>query len=143
MALPTLFRPRPLSRRAESLDALERMMARLFEDMPEPMGGEGYPVDINEEDDQLIVDAELPGFNKDEIDVSVDDDMLTIQAERSSEPSKGRPHLQERRFTRVQRSFRLPSPVDPASVDAKLEGGVLHMEMKKSETEKTQKIEVK
>jgi len=85
----------------------------------------------------------MPGFGKDDINVSINDDFLTIQAERTSEAPKGRPYLNERSFARVQRTLRLPSTVDPDSVDAKLENGVLHMEMKKSETERTRRIEVK
>ncbi len=143
MALPTLFRPRPLTRRTEPFDTFEQMMQRMFEEFPAEATGAGYPVDIREEDGHLYVDAELPGFKNDEIDVSVADDMLTIQAERSAETPKGRPHLQERQFTRVQRSFRLPSSVDPDSVEAKLEGGVLHLDMKESESQRARKIEVK
>jgi HSP20 family protein len=119
------------------------MMQRAFEELPAEVTGDGYPVDINEENDHLIVDAELPGFKNDEIEVSVDDDVLSIKAERSVEPSKGRPHLRERQFTQVQRTFRLPSSVDADSVEAKLDGGVLHMEMKKTESARTRKIEVK
>ncbi|MFO8002858.1 Hsp20/alpha crystallin family protein [Thioalkalivibrio sp.] len=143
MALPTLFRPRSLARRSDSFDTFEQMIQRLFDEFPTETTGAGYPVDIREEDGHLIVDAEMPGFKRDEIDVSVADDMLTIRAERTAETPKGRPHLQERHFTRVQRSFRLPSAVDPDSVDAKLEGGVLHLDMKESESERVRKIEVK
>ncbi|TVP79319.1 Hsp20/alpha crystallin family protein [Thioalkalivibrio sp.] len=142
MAIPTLFRPRSLGRRDESTDMFEQMMQRLFDEFPMETSGAGYPVDIREEDGHLIVDAEMPGFKSDEIDVSVADDMLTIRAERSAEKPKGRPHLQERHFTRVQRSFRLPSTVDPDSVDAKLEGGVLHLDMKQSESERIRRIKV-
>lgn len=143
MALPTLFRPRSLSRRNDSLDTFEQMMQRLFDEFPTETTGVGYPVDIRQEDGHLIVDAEMPGFKNDEIDVSVADDMLTIRAERSSETPKGRTHLQERHFTRVQRSFRLPSAVDPNSVDAKLEDGVLHLDMKETVSERVHKIQVK
>ena len=143
MALPTLFRPRPMARRTEPFDTFERMMERMFEDLPLERGGEGYPVDIREEDGHLIVDAEMPGFKSDEINISVTNDMLSIEAERSSEPPKGRPHLHERQFTRVQRSFRLPSAIDPESVEAKLEDGVLHIDMQETESQRTRRIEVK
>lgn len=143
MALPTLFRPRSLTRRSESADMFEQMMQRLVDEFPTETTGVGYPVDIRQEDGHLIVDAEMPGFKRDEIDVSVADDMLTIRAERSAEELKGRSHLQERHFTRVQRSFRLPTAVDPDSVDAKLEDGVLHLDMKESESERVRKIQVK
>ena len=143
MPLPALFRRRPVTGWTDPFDTFGQWMQRMFEEFPVEMAGDGYPVDINEEDDHLVVDAELPGFKNDEIDVSINDDLLSIQAERSTEPAKGRPHLQERRFTRVQRTFRLPSAVDPDSIDAKLEGGVLHLEMKKSESARARKIEVK
>ncbi|TVP83989.1 MAG: Hsp20/alpha crystallin family protein [Thioalkalivibrio sp.] len=143
MAFPTLFRPRSIGRRHESPQTFEQMMERLFDEFPMETGNAGYPVDIREEDGHLIVDAEMPGFKSDEIDVSVADDMLTIRAERSAEKPKGRSHLQERQFTRVQRSFRLPGTVDPDSVDAKLEGGILHLDMKQSESERVRKVEVK
>ena len=143
MALPTQFRPRPATRWTDPAESFERTMERLFGDWPLETAGEGYPVDISEEDDHITVDAELPGFKNDEIDVSIQDDLLSIQAERSSEPQKGRSHLHERQFTRVQRAFRLPNAVDPDTVDARLEGGILHMEMKKSESERTRKIQVK
>jgi len=134
MALPALFRSRPVTRWNDPFDSFERMMQRMLEQFPVEMAGDGYPVDISEEDDHVLVDAEMPGFKNEEIDVSISDDLLSIQAERTSEAPKGRPYLQERRFTRLQRTFRLPSAVDPNSVEAKLEGGVLHMEMKKSES---------
>jgi len=143
MPLPALFRPRPVTRWSDPFDAFERMMQRMFEQSPAETAGDSYPVDISEEDDRVLVDAEMPGFKNQEIDVSINDDLLSIQAERTSEAPKGRPFLQERRFTRLQRTFRLPSAVDPDSVEAKLEGGVLHMEMKKSESARTRKIQVK
>jgi hypothetical protein len=51
MPLPTLFRPRPLARPDESFDLFDRMMQRMFEGMPLESAGDGYPVDIREEDD--------------------------------------------------------------------------------------------
>ncbi|MBN2292221.1 MAG: Hsp20/alpha crystallin family protein [Pirellulales bacterium] len=143
MTLPAIFRPGAVTRWNEPADIFDRMMQRMFQDMPAEMTGDGYPVDISEEDDHILVDAELPGFKKDEINVSINDDLLSIEAERSSETPKGRSHLQERRYNRVQRMFRLPSTVDTGSIEAKLEGGVLHMEMKKAENAHTRKIEVK
>lgn len=143
MALPTLYRRRPLTPAVEEpFLPLERMMQRFFEDMPEQASLEAYPVDIREEDDQLVVDAELPGFEKRDVDVSLDEGVLNITAERSSEPPKGTSHLRERRFHRVQRSLPLPTNVDPESVDAKLDQGVLHLTAKKSETEHRRKITV-
>ncbi len=102
-----------------------------------------YPVDIREEDGNLIVDAEMPGFKRDEIDVSTDNGVLRITAERKPEEQKGTRHLSERRYTRVERAFSLPTAVDESNVDAKLEEGVLHLKMPQAEESKRKRIEVK
>ncbi len=102
-----------------------------------------YPVDVHEQDDHMIVHAELPGFKRDEIEVTLEQGVLTITAERKPEEVSGQPHLRERRFTRVTRSFRLGQAVDEQKVDAKLEDGVLRLILPKREELKPRKIEVK
>jgi HSP20 family protein len=102
-----------------------------------------YPVDIREDEDHIFVDAEMPGFKKDEVDVTLEAGVLTITGERKLEEVKGEKHLTERRFTRVQRSFSLPSSVDDAKVEAALTDGVLHITLNKREEVKPRKITVK
>ena len=103
-----------------------------------------YPVDIHEDEDGLTVSAELPGFTKDQVDISIDNGVLTIAAQRdSSKKDDGVTHLYERRFTRVRRQFTLPTTVDMTGVDAKLAEGVLTLRLKKKEEVKPPKIEVK
>ena len=102
-----------------------------------------YPVDIHEHDDHLIVEAELPGFKREEINVTLEQGVLTIHAERSAEEKPGTPHLNERRFTRVSRSFRLGQAVDEAQVDATYEDGILRLTLPKREEIKPRRIEVK
>lgn len=103
-----------------------------------------YPVDIHEDADGLSVSAELPGFTREQVEVSIDKGVLTIAAERgNSEPKDATAHLKERRFTRVRRQFTLPTSVDPASVDATLCDGVLTLRLLKKEEVKPRKIEVK
>lgn len=102
-----------------------------------------YPVDIREDADHIYVEAELPGFKKEEVDVTLENGMLHIIAERKADTTrKGETHLSERRFTRVARSFTLPNTVDEAHVDAKLEGGVLSLTLHKREEVKPRKIQV-
>jgi HSP20 family protein len=102
-----------------------------------------YPVDVYEIDDRIAVDAEMPGFKPEDIDVSLERGVLSISAERKAEEEgRGPRHLSERRFTRVERSFSLPSDVDPSKAEAKLEDGVLHIELPKTEESKQQKIKV-
>ncbi|QNN20941.1 Hsp20/alpha crystallin family protein [Planctomycetales bacterium ZRK34] len=102
-----------------------------------------YPVDIREDEDHIYVEAEMPGFKKDEVDVTLEAGVLTIIGQRKLEETKGEKHLTERRFTRVQRSFSLPSSVDEAKVEASLADGVLHVTLNKREEVKPRKITVK
>lgn len=102
-----------------------------------------YPVDIREEEGTLYVDAEMPGFNRDEIDVSIDNGMLTICAERKPVEPKGTQHLNERRYTRYERSFTLPVPVDEGKIEARLEEGILHLRLPQTEESKPRHIAVK
>lgn len=103
-----------------------------------------YPVDIREEDDTLRVDAELPGFKKDQVQVTLDQGVLRIVAERKEkEKIKGQRHLHERRYTRIERCFTLPTPVDESKVDAKLDDGVLHLTLHKTKEAQRCRIAVK
>jgi len=96
-----------------------------------------------EEDGKLVVDAEMPGFRREEVDVNIDKGVLTITAERKPAEVKGTRHLTERCYTRVERSFTLPDPVDESKVNAKLDDGVLHLELPQTEESKPRRIEVK
>jgi len=103
-----------------------------------------YPVDIHEDENNIYVEAEVPGFKKDEINVTLENGVLTIEGERKEEPEgKGSRHLNERRYTRVARSFTLPNTVNESDVDARLEDGVLHLTLTKRDEVKPRKIEVK
>ncbi|MFP4224192.1 MAG: Hsp20/alpha crystallin family protein [Phycisphaeraceae bacterium] len=102
-----------------------------------------YPVDIRETENDVVVEAELPGFKKEEIDVRLEQGVLTIQAQREQQEQEGESHLSERRFARVARSFRIPVPVDENNVDASLEGGVLTLRLPKREEVRPRRIEVK
>jgi HSP20 family protein len=103
-----------------------------------------YPCDIRETDQNLIVEAELPGFTKDQIDVSVEQGILTISAHREAEQeSEGEHHLKERTSQRVHRRFTLPTTVDSENVEAHLDQGVLTLTLPKKEAVRPRKIEVK
>jgi HSP20 family protein len=121
----------------------ERLFRGLFgEPFPEGELTGAYPVDIREEDGTILVEAEMPGFKRDEINVSLDQGVLHITAERKPEETKGHKHLTERRFTRVQRSFTLPTSVDEANVEAKLEDGVLQLRLPKTAESRPKRIKV-
>jgi HSP20 family protein len=142
--LPALRRERGLGLMEEP-DWFRRELGRVFSGWPwdarDPTAG-GYPVDIREDENKMYIDAEMPGFRKEEIDVTLQNGILTLSAERKPEDFKGRRHLEERCCLRIQRSFTLPTAVDESQVSARFEDGVLHLEMPKSENAKPQKITI-
>ena len=107
-----------------------------------------YGVDIREDADHLYVEADLPGFKKDEIDITCENQTLTISAEHKEEQKEPKEHksgdwlLNERRYARFLRSFTLPPSVDVQKVDAKLQDGVLKLVLNKREETKPRKIQV-
>jgi len=104
-----------------------------------------YGVDIREDQDHLYVEADLPGFKKDEVDITLENQTLTISAEHrpeATEETKGDWLLNERRYARFLRSFTLPPTVDESKVDAKLADGVLRVILNKREETKPRKVQV-
>jgi len=104
-----------------------------------------YGVDVREDADHIYVEAELPGFRKEDIDITLENSTLTISAERkesNQQDEKGDWLLRERRYSRFLRSFTLPPTVDERSVDAKLNDGVLTVVLNKREETKPRKISV-
>lgn len=104
-----------------------------------------FGVDIREDGDHLYVEVDLPGFKKDEVDITLENQTLTIQAEHkqeNKEEKKGDWLLNERRYARFIRSFTLPPTVDDQKVNAKLSDGVLTILLNKREETKPRKIQV-
>ena len=128
----------------------DHLLGRLFNGSPSDGNGGGgrlapYGVDVREDQDHFYVEAELPGFKKEDVDITLEDQTLTISAERKSESSeekKGELLLNERRYSRFLRSFTLPPTVDEQSVNAKLTDGVLTVTLNKREETKPRKITV-
>jgi HSP20 family protein len=154
MALPTRV-SRANGGSYDPVEAAQRefdsMLGRFFGGR-EPRGGDGgylapYAVDVREDADHIYVEAELPGFRKEDVDVTLENNTLTISAERKEEKKKGEEDkgemlLHERRYTRFQRSFTLPPTVDEQSCNAKLNDGVLMITLNKREETKPRKVQV-
>lgn len=115
---------------------------RALKETAERENAAAYPVDMNEQDDKIVVDAELPGFKRDEVEVDVQNRRLHIRAEREEKQEQGTPHVRERSFNRIERSFALPENVDPAEATAKLSDGLLHIEMPKQQKSGPSRIEI-
>lgn len=95
-----------------------------------------YPrMDYAETDKAITVTAELPGVSKDELQITVSDDILTIKGEKrqEKEEGKGRYHRTECYYGSFQRSFPLPCEVDGQKVEASFKNGVLSITLPKTE----------
>lgn len=127
------------------LAILRRNFGDLLPEWPSEGVAGSYPVDIHEDQDFIYVDAELPGFTRDDVNVTLEKGVLSIAAERKEEENgeSKHQHLKERRFRRVQRAFKIPGTVDEGKVDATLTDGVLHLKLHKREEVKPRRIEVK
>lgn len=104
--------------------------------------------DIKETEKSYIVECELPGFKKENIEVSMDNNVLTINAESTSENNeneKSVKHIHERRFGKYTRSFRfIDDSVDETNIKASFNDGVLMIELPKTQrnTNETTKINI-
>lgn len=137
---------------ADPFSLLRRELERLFDDIegtPTRTGGAGLVMsprmDVVEDDKELRITAEMPGVSPDKVEVMVDDDLLTIRAEREVEQRTDRKnyHLIERMQGTFQRTVRLPYPVDPSQVQARFDDGVLTVRLPKSGAKQgAQRIEV-
>jgi HSP20 family protein len=102
-------------------------------------------MDVVEHDNDFVVKTELPGVNKEDIQVTLENGVLTIGAETRSEKEEkqeGRVIRQERRYGRFVRSLRLGTQVDEKGVKANYKDGVLELTLPKAEAVKPKKISV-
>ena len=136
--------------------SLHREMNRLFDDVfrgfgapamrQGGVGGMLQPeIDVSESEGEIRICADLPGVSQQDVDVTLDDDILTIKAERRHERGEDKEswHVVERSHGMYQRSIRLPSGLDSEHVDARFENGVLTICIPKThEAQRQRKIQV-
>jgi HSP20 family protein len=102
-------------------------------------------IDVIQKGDELMVKASVPGVDLDKIDVAVEDNILTLKAERKTEVEgdDARYLIQERPWGSFFRALRLPQTVDTNSIESEYENGVLTIKMPKAEEKKKKQIQVK
>jgi HSP20 family protein len=140
--------------------SLHREMNRLFDDvlrgtgLPAATGNQGQgrvgnfvnaSMNVSETENEIRITAELPGVTEQDIDVSLDDDVLTIRGEKKFERTDDKEnfHFVERSYGTFQRSLRLPFPVAPEQVQARFENGVLTVTLTKTgRQERSRRIQV-
>lgn len=139
-------------------EELERMFERLsrqFEDQTrklEPGGSlarsssalESMAIDLVEHDDEFVATVDLPGFERDEVDVKVTDRTLRIEAERDETIDENEEQYirHERRHESTRRSIRLPEAVDTEAATARMKNGVLTVTLPRLESESARRIDV-
>jgi HSP20 family protein len=139
---------------ARELDLLQGDMNRLFDTFFQGRGAGGVsnggsrrwipPMDLAETDEEFVLRADLPGLDKDDLEIEVKDRVLTISGEREAEHedrSKGF-HRVERSFGRFSRSLTLPEGVDAGAVTAEFDKGVLEVRIPKPEERKPRRVEI-
>lgn len=102
-------------------------------------------IDLSEQDGSYLVKAEIPGVQKEDIDVRVDGDLVTISAGTSTEKEetdKGRVLCKERQQGYASRSFTLACPVDEAQADATYKDGVLSLKLPKKAATTTKRLAI-
>lgn len=146
--LPSLRKQSLVTKRPASIaDIMEEFWREPFGAVPSfPfLKDQGYPaLDISESDSEVVLKAELPGLEPKDVEITIDDDLLSIKGEKKfeEEEKKDNYHRIERSYGSFQRSVVLPCSVKADQVRAKFDKGVLTISMIKSATEKGQKIKI-
>ena len=144
-------RTRDTSERAQPLSDVERlrkMLDQTFGSFGLPAlatesVGWAPPVDIEEQDDAYVIEAELPGVAKDDVNIELISNELMITGELKEREREGILRKRTRRIGRFEYRVRLPEQVDPDNVEAKLTNGVLWVRVPKREQAERRRIQVK
>ncbi len=140
------------ARRSESRSATgtdpRAEMRRLFDDFFGRSVGEWAAwtpaADLYETEETYVLEMEAPGFDRDDLEITLEQGVLTISGQRASERQERQAtyHLRERSQGRFSRSFRVPRSIEADDVRAQFEQGVLRVELPKVEHAKPRRIEV-
>lgn len=103
------------------------------------------PVDVKDQEDAIVIQASVPGFEPDDVNITVESNVLTIHAEQQTETQAEHEgyYLSERYQGAVERSFRLPDTVNGDEIQAELKHGILTQSVPKSPEAEPVKIKVK
>ena len=143
--MSNLIRRDPLQELSEAIDRLfESGSSRPWRILQ--MGSEmpSMPIEVSEADDAVLVKASLPGVKPEDIDISVQDDMVTIRAESREETEDQSNNFTHREISygAMQRTIPLPAAVDGDRAEATFQNGVLRIRLGKSEEKKAKRIQV-
>jgi HSP20 family protein len=133
------------------LDSLQSDVNRLFDSFFGSRPGDGIrrqrwvpAMDLVEEDDSLVLRADLPGMSEDDVNIEVKDGVLTVSGERKAEEKKqGEGYYRvERAFGSFSRSLSIPEGIDPEQVSAQFDNGVLEVRIPKPAERKPHRVQI-
>lgn len=143
-----MFRRRSTPSIWREMERMQREMNRLFSSYT-PTGyrtAPSYPaLNLWADEESVIVRAELPGVEPDDLNISVENGDLTLSGSRSQTqlPEDATYHRQERKYGNFTRSIHLPYKIEADDVEATMENGVLTLTLPRAEEDKPKKIEIK
>lgn len=147
--LPTrrTYRPATVSRRRDVGSDLDRWFDDFFTRQLSGWTAWNPAADLYETDDEFVLELELPGMSRNDLEVTVEKGILTVSGQRSTETESERDerhtyHVRERSYDRFSRGFSLPHTVNPDEVDATFENGMLTVRLPKAAEAKPRRIEV-
>jgi HSP20 family protein len=132
------------------LDSLQSEFNRLFDSFLGNGGADARarrwvpPMDLVETEDHLVLKADLPGVSKEDVDIEVKDNVLTVSGERKAEHEEEADgyYRIERAFGRFSRSLTLPQGIDNDAISADFTDGVLEVRIPKPEERKPQRVRI-
>ena len=137
----------PFSELEQMTQRMRRMLDQTFGGWPSPLVTEapGWSplVDIEEQDDTYVLEAELPGVKREDVNIELVGNELSITGEIKERERKGALRRRTRRTGHFEYRVRLPDQVDASKIEAGLDQGVLTVRVPKSERAQRQKIEIK
>ena len=151
MVYPTLWRTSAAPSVWDEVSTARREVDRVFDRFFSQGAAQGMTVwapavDVRETNDELQVTAELPGLAPQDVNVTVENGVLTISGEKKQEVREGTEdsnyYLYERRYGRFERSFSLPRTVNADQVKARFDNGVLTIALPKAEAAKPRKVQI-
>ncbi len=142
-----IVRWNPVREMAAMQSAMDRMFDEFGRGLPslEGNGTNWLALDVNENENAYVVETDIPGVNPDDINITLQDNVLTISAEtqRSETTENERRVITERSYGKFSRSVTLPNTIDAEAVEADYNNGVLRLTLPKSEAAKPRQISVK
>jgi HSP20 family protein len=136
----------PLNRWLDPLDMdlltnFDRVVDRFFGPQDGRFGV--LPADVWEDENNIMLELELPGLKPEEVNVSFEDGLLRIEGERKEPEHKGETYISERVYGKFSRTFQLPKVIDPQTMQANFHDGVLVVTCPKKPETRPKKIEIK